>query len=147
MSGRNSFQWLKTYLDNEEEIANVELDLRRCQIELERYSSGDLRKVKLSKQSKASKLEDIIESYNHILKQDYQIRGEVVQLVGRFDGIENTILKEKYMNGLSLAQIADIEGIGYSYGTIRRMHAELKRRLTWLNDWDVYTDHDRVKQL
>jgi len=137
LRNHNSFKWLQTYLDNEEEIANIELDLKRCQIELVRWTEGDLSTVKLNKNSKASRLEDIIESHEQNLNQDYQIRAEVMTLLDKFDGIENTILKEKYINGLSLIEIADIEGIGYSYQTIKRIHAELKRRLTWLDMWDV----------
>lgn len=137
MGSRNSFQWLKTYLDNEEEIANIELDLRRTEIELSRYTDGDLRNVKLGKESNASQLEEIIAEYNKLLEQDYKIKEEVMKLLDRFSGIENTILKEKYINGLSLVEIADIDGIGYTYETIKHIHAELKRRLDWLDMWDM----------
>ena len=145
LSGRNSFKWLKTYLDNEEEIANVDLDLRRCQIELERWTNGDLSTVKLNKNSKAAQLEEVIESHERILEQDYKLRDEVMQLLDRFDGIENRILKEKYINGLSLSEIADIQDIGYSYPTIKRVHAELKRRLVFLDKWDTHEDKDQIK--
>lgn len=137
MGSRNSFQWLKTYLDNEEEIANIELDLRRTEIELSRYTDGDLRNIKLSKKSNASQLEEIICEHKKLLEQDYQIRNEVMALLDRFSGIENTILKEKYINGKTLMDIADMPDIGYSYQTIKRVHAELKRRLTWLDMWDI----------
>ncbi|WP_137598176.1 hypothetical protein [Paucilactobacillus kaifaensis] len=146
MGSRNSFQWLKTYLDNEEEIANIELDLRRTEIELSRYTDGDLRNIKLSKKSNASQLEEIIYEHKKLLEQDYQIRNEVMALLDRFSGIENTILKEKYINGLSLVEIADIDGVGYTYETIKHIHAELKRRLTWLDMWDLSEQNkDQIK--
>jgi len=138
----NSFQWLKTYLDNEEEIANIELDLRRTEIELSRYTDGDLRNIKLSKKSNASQLEEIICEHKKLLEQDYQIRNEVMALLDRFSGIENTILKEKYINGKTLMDIADMDDIGYSYQTIKRIHAELKRRLVWLDMWDIHEAND-----
>ncbi|WP_137597127.1 hypothetical protein [Paucilactobacillus kaifaensis] len=137
MGSHNSFQWLKTYLDNEEEIANIELDLRRTEIELSRYTDGDLRNIKLNKKSNASQLEEIIAEYKKLLEQDYKIKDEVMNLLDRFSGIENTILKEKYINGKTLMDIADIPDIGYSYQTIKRVHAELKRRLVWLDMWDM----------
>ncbi|WP_137598204.1 hypothetical protein [Paucilactobacillus kaifaensis] len=137
MGSHNSFQWLKTYLDNEEEIANIELDLRRTEIELSRYTDGDLRNIKLNKKSNASQLEEIIAEYKKLLEQDYKIKDEVMNLLDRFSGIENTILKEKYINGKTLMDIADMPDIGYSYQTIKRVHAELKRRLVWLDMWDM----------
>lgn len=142
MGSRNSFQWLKTYLDNEEEIANIELDLRRTEIELSRYTDGDLRNIKLNKKSNASQLEEIICEHKKLLEQDYQIRNEVMALLDRFSGIENTILKEKYINGKTLMDIADMDDIGYSYQTIKRIHAELKRRLAWLDMWDIHEAND-----
>ena len=142
MGRHNSFQWLKTYLDNEEEIANIELDLRRTEIELSRYTDGDLRNIKLSKKSNASQLEEIICEHKKLLEQDYQIRNEVMALLDRFSGIENTILKEKYINGKTLMDIADMDDIGYSYQTIKRIHAELKRRLVWLDMWDIHEAND-----
>ncbi|BAP85516.1 phage protein [Paucilactobacillus hokkaidonensis JCM 18461] len=142
MGSRNSFQWLKTYLDNEEEIANIELNLRRTEIELSRYTDGDLRNIKLSKKSNASQLEEIICEHKKLLEQDYQIRNEVMALLDRFSGIENTILKEKYINGKTLMDIADMDDIGYSYQTIKRIHAELKRRLVWLDMWDIHEAND-----
>ncbi|WP_461240661.1 sigma-70 RNA polymerase sigma factor region 4 domain-containing protein [Paucilactobacillus sp. N302-9] len=144
MEDHNSFQWLQTYLANEEEIMNIELDMKRCLIELARWQDGDLSTVKLNKNSKASALEDIIASHERNLEQDYQLRAEVLKLLDRFDGIENRILKEKYINGLSLSEIADIPDIGYSYATIKRLHAELKRRLTWLDMWDVHDDPNQI---
>ncbi|KRO06601.1 hypothetical protein IV59_GL002007 [Paucilactobacillus hokkaidonensis] len=77
-----------------------------------------------------------------MLEQDYQIRNEVMALLDRFSGIENTILKEKYINGKTLMDIADMDDIGYSYQTIKRIHAELKRRLVWLDMWDIHEAND-----
>lgn len=129
-------------MDNEEEIANIELNLRRTEIELSRYTDGDLRNIKLSKKSNASQLEEIICEHKKLLEQDYQIRNEVMALLDRFSGIENTILKEKYINGKTLMDIADMDDIGYSYQTIKRIHAELKRRLVWLDMWDIHEAND-----
>ncbi|WP_179394716.1 hypothetical protein [Lacticaseibacillus absianus] len=131
------FSWLESYLANEEEIASLEISLTRSRLELRRWTEGDLKNVRIAKQSHAAKIETIITANQQLLDEDLRLRDQTLDLIEHFDGIENQILKCKYVRGMSLSEIADIDGIGYSYDTIRKIHAELKRRLDFLNKWDL----------
>lgn len=131
------FDWLKNYLENEEDIANIQLNLTRTKLELTRWTEGDLAHVHLERGSHGNKLESIIGENERLLAEDIAIRNQTLNLLDKFDGIENRILKLKYVDGLSLSQIADIDGIGYSYSTIKKIHAELRRRLKFLDMWDI----------
>lgn len=131
------FGWLESYLANEEEIASLEISLNRSRLELARWTEGDLAKVRLEKQSHGAKIEDIIAENQRLLDEDLVLRKQTLELIKHFDGIENEILKRKYIDGMSLIDIADCDDIGYSYSTIKKIHAELKRRLKFLDMWDT----------
>lgn len=131
------FRWLEIYLDNEEKIANLELDIRRTEIELERWTSGDLSHVKITKKSHGARVEEVLDENRQLLQEDKVIRAKTLALIDKFDGIENQILRKKYIEGMSLSDIADCPDVHYSYSTIKKLHAELKRRLRFLDKWDV----------
>ncbi|EOI00693.1 hypothetical protein UAY_01796 [Enterococcus moraviensis ATCC BAA-383] len=52
-------------------------------------------------------------------------RKEIIQLIDKFNGLNQRILKLKYVEGLTLESIA--EETGYSYSYIKSKHAELMR--------------------
>lgn len=131
------FSWLESYLENEEEIASLQISLNRSRIELTRWVEGDLAKVRLEKGSRASRLEEIISENERLLREDISLREQTLDLINHFDGIENEILKRKYVKGMSLIEIADCDDIGYSYSTVKKIHAELKRTLRFLDKWDL----------
>lgn len=132
-----SFSWLESYLENEEEIASLQICLNRSRLELTRWVEGDLAKVRLEKMSRASRLEEIISENERLLREDISLREQTLDLINHFDGIENEILKRKYVKGMSLIEIADCDDIGYSYSTVKKIHAELKRTLRFLDKWDL----------
>ena len=131
------FSWLESYLENEEEIASLQISLTRSRLELNRWVEGDLAKVRLEKRSLASRLEEIISENERLLRDDISLREQTLDLINHFDGIENEILKRKYIRGMSLREIADCDDIGYSYSTVKKIHAELKRTLRFLDKWDL----------
>lgn len=51
-----------------------------------------------------------------------------------FTGIDQQILKLKYIQGMTLEEIA--EELGCSAELVRKKHAELHRRLDFLDDFD-----------
>ncbi|EPC30996.1 phage protein [Lacticaseibacillus paracasei subsp. paracasei Lpp223] len=59
---------------------------------------------------------------------------DLLKLIDSFSGYENQILKMKYVQGKSLEEIA--AELGYSYETVRAKHAELHRRLDWIDEWE-----------
>lgn len=130
------FSWLESYLANEEEICSLELNLSRTKIELRRWLDGDLSHVRIEKRSHGANVENVIEQTEALLAEDYALRERTLDLIEHFNGIENQILKYKYVKGMSLLEISDMDGIGYSYSTIKRIHAELKHTLHFLDAWD-----------
>lgn len=54
-------------------------------------------------------------------------RNEIIQMVDKFQGLDQQILKLKYIDGLTLEAIAD--ETDYSYQYIKNKHAELMRMI------------------
>lgn len=129
------FQWLKDYQETEERIAYLKWNIRRTKYELERWeNSSDLGKVFLVKESKGSKVEEALElSENELIFQE-EMQASLLILINTFKGLENQILKMKYVEGKSLEFIA--EEMNYSAGYIRQKHAELRRRLNFIEEWE-----------
>lgn len=127
------YQWLKDFHDNQNQIDYLEWNLNRSKLELERWKSGDLAKVKLAKGSRACRLEENIEAIENELSilREQQIKAK--ELISSFDDVDSSILRLKYVENLSLAQIS--EKLGYSDSYIRIRHASLKKTLDFLDDY------------
>jgi DNA-directed RNA polymerase specialized sigma subunit len=124
------YEWLKDYQKLEEEISYLEFNLERTERELKRWTSGDLYGVKLQPDSLGAKVEDVIDKINADLNDKYDQRKKLVDLVSKFKGIDNKILKLKYIDGLTLERIA--EKLNYSDSHIRKKHAELIRTVKFV---------------
>lgn len=68
--------------------------------------------------------EEIIDLNQRIERLEKE-RDEIVQMVDKFKGLDQQILKLKYIDGLTLESIAD--ETGYTYQYIRSRHAEIMR--------------------
>lgn len=66
------------------------------------------------------------------------------ELVSSFNGIEEQILRKKYIDGQTLEEIADAEDVHYALSYIRKKHAELHRQLDFLDRWDEMKYYDQV---
>ena len=119
------YDWLKDYIKIKNEIIYLEFQLEQSRIELKRWVEGDLSNVKLEAESRASKLEEIIEKQAFNLEEKRKQRDELISLVEKFEGLENQILRMKWFDGKSLEQIA--QELSYSYGYIKRKHADIMR--------------------
>lgn len=129
------FQWLKDYQETEERIAYLKWNIRRTKYELERWEdSTDLGKVFLVKESKGSKVEETLQLLENELIFREEMRASLIILISTFKGLENQILKMKYVEGRTLESIA--EEMNYSAGYIRQKHAELRRRLNFIDEWE-----------
>ncbi len=101
--------------------------LEAAKSELYRWTSGDLSKVRLTKESIASGLEE------HIMQLHCEISvlqtrlDNLNKMIERFDDLDSTILKRKYIDGVSLYEIA--EETAYSYDHIRRKHSILTKTI------------------
>lgn len=54
------FQWLKDYQDLEEQLLYLKWNLNKSKLELIRWTTGDLSKVRIEKNSRSSLLEENI---------------------------------------------------------------------------------------
>lgn len=127
------FEWLQDYMEMQNHITYLKKNLVRTERELWRWTYGDLSKIKLEKGSRATRLEEIIES----LKQEIEITEnrilDIEQFIYSLDGLESQIVRMKYIENKSLKEIAEITG--YEYGYIRVKHASIKRTINFANSY------------
>ncbi|MEF7556208.1 hypothetical protein [Bacillus thuringiensis] len=117
--------WLKDYQKLEQDIAYLEYNLDKTKTELKRWISGDLQNVRLTAESDGAKVEVHMEAIEYELAHKLNDLYDMKKLVSTFKGLENRILKLKYMDGMTLEKIA--EELKYSTGYINKKHAEIMR--------------------
>jgi DNA-directed RNA polymerase specialized sigma subunit len=131
------FEWLKNYQQLEEEIAFLEYNLENTEAELDRWIHGDLQYVRLTEGSQGGKVEESIEQIKKELAFKNGQRDKLLNLVGKFKGLEHQILKLKYVDGMNLEEIA--EELSYSTSHIKKRHAELARLINFMDSEQVAT--------
>ena len=138
------FQWLKDYQELEEQILYLKWNLNKSNLELRRWTSGDLSNVRLEKNSRSSSLEENIgKIVNEIALLETQ-KEELILLIESFKGVENEIVKMKYIQEMNLEDIA--EETGYSASYIRKKHAEIRSKLNFLDDYESKSQSRRDKE-
>ncbi|MEF7637974.1 sigma factor-like helix-turn-helix DNA-binding protein [Bacillus thuringiensis] len=125
------FDWLRDYQKLEEEIAYLEYKLDKTKAELKRWISGDLQNVRLTAQSEGAKVEGRIETIEYELAYKMNEEYDLNLLINKFTGLDHQILKMKYIDGMTLEQIAF--ELHYSTGYIRRKHAEIRKVVKFLD--------------
>lgn len=131
------YEWLEMYVLLCNDIDALELDLKYKWIERKRWannvdgSQGDLAKQQtyLTSIERLNKCDEVIEQLSNRLEEKEKQRQEIIGMVNKFKGIENKILKLKYIEGMTLERVA--EESGYSYQYIKSKHAEIMRRITF----------------
>lgn len=122
------YQWLQEYQKLEEEIDILKWRIRKSESELERwYDPKDLGRVKLTKESNASHLEENIKRDKAFLAEKELAMEALMIMIGRFKGLDNQILKMKYLEGMTLDLIA--ESLSYSNSYIYQKHAQLVKMI------------------
>lgn len=122
------YEWLISYQEMQQRIAFLELELERYKSELERWCDPqDLGRYSLVKESKASKLEDIIEDHEYLLAHEMNHCLDLVNLIYDFKGLDQHIMRMKYVEGLTLKEIAGELGYGYTY--IKKRHGNILKAL------------------
>ncbi|PEL14574.1 hypothetical protein COF37_24235 [Bacillus wiedmannii] len=127
------FDWMKDYQKLEEDIAYLDYNLDKTKVELKRWISGDLRDVRLTAQSDGAKVEEHLEAIEYELAHKMNAMYDLKYLISKFTGLENRILKMKYVDGMTLEQIAF--DLHYSTGYIRRKHAEIRKIVKFLDEF------------
>ncbi|QPQ29423.1 DUF1492 domain-containing protein [Lysinibacillus sp. JNUCC 51] len=121
------YEWLRDYQQIEDEITYLEYNLERSQKELKRWVSGDLAGVKLTAESDGAKLEDRIERIEKELQIKLTEQKNFMELISNFSGLNHKILKMKYVDGMTLEEIA--EELNYSASYIYKKHAEIAKMI------------------
>lgn len=130
------YEWLSKYQEWEQKIALLEWELETYQEELERWKNpSDLGRYSLVKESKASKLEDIISNIEYELAIQMNYRHDLRKVIYSFKGIEQHILRMKYVEGLTLQEIAD--ELGYTYQYIRKHHSAILKKVQFKKDYVI----------
>ncbi|ARW58542.1 hypothetical protein P9C60_gp47 [Bacillus phage Carmel_SA] len=124
------FNWLRDYQKLEGDIAYLEYNLDKTKAELRRWVSGDLREVRLTAESEGAKVENRIEAIEYELAHKMNDMYKLEKLISKFRGLENQILKLKYVDGMTLEEIA--EAVNYSSSHIKKKHAELVRLIKFV---------------
>ncbi|GAA5416213.1 hypothetical protein Pryu01_01245 [Paraliobacillus ryukyuensis] len=121
------YEWLQDYQKIEEEIIYLDFELTRNKKELDRWIKGDLENIKLNDQSKAAKLEEVIENVEYELAHKMNDLYDAKKLISMFKGLENRILYKKYVEGKTLALIA--HEMNYSSNYIYNKHAQIMKMI------------------
>ena len=115
------YEWVNSLVAIDNELFELKLSIELNEKELSRWTNyidtdGDLAKHQTFLTS--------LEKQNH-LKGVIKEREEIIELIDKFSGLNQKILKLKYVEGLTLESIADETGYSYSY--IKSKHAEIMR--------------------
>ncbi|EEM37930.1 HTH transcription regulator [Bacillus thuringiensis serovar sotto str. T04001] len=130
------FDWLKDYQKLEEDIEYLDYNLDKTKAELIRWVSGDLREVRLTAESEGARVEERIEAIEYELAHKMNDMYKLKKLISKFRGLDNKILKMKYVDGMTLEEIA--EDMNYSSSYIYKKHAEIIRRIKFAEELALY---------
>ncbi|BAR85739.1 MULTISPECIES: hypothetical protein [Bacillus cereus group] len=119
------FDWLKDYQKLEEDIALLEYNLDRTKAELKRWISGDLREVRLTAESEGAKVEKRLEVIELDLAYKMNEMHNLLNLINEFKGLDNKIIRMKYIEGMTLPEIAC--ALNYNADYIKRRHSTIAR--------------------
>nr|WP_137603066.1 sigma-70 family RNA polymerase sigma factor [Enterococcus gilvus] len=118
----------------DQELFDLGICLQLNEKELARWSNyvdndGDLAKHQtfLTSLEKQARLKEEISNLNQRVEKLAEERKEIIQMVEKFQGLDQQILKMKYIDGLTLESIAD--ETDYSYQYIRSRHADIMRMI------------------
>lgn len=126
------YQWLLEYQELDEQIYLLNWKIKKSELELDRWVEGDLSKVTLERDSLSSGLEKNIERDKELLSQKEQSMESLMLMINRFKGLDNKILKMKYIDGRTLKAIA--EELNYSYQHIMNKHAQIIKTIHFFEE-------------
>lgn len=126
------YEWVTSLIAIDQEIFEIRLSLDLNENELYRWQNysnedGDLAKHQtfLTALQKQARLKEVIESLATREEQLKKQRQDIIDTIEKFQGLDQRILKMKYVDGMKLESIA--EETGYTYQYIKNKHAELMR--------------------
>lgn len=130
----SKYEWLNEYLQLQQDIAYLKWNINKTGVELDRWDSGDLANMRVSgEKSRPAQIDKELKRLHSELAWREQAANDLKELVDCFQGVEEQILRKKYIDGETLEDIA--EELNYSVSYIRQKHAELHRRLDWIDKY------------
>lgn len=122
------YEWLNSFQEIENRISYLEFEVERYKEELKRWcNSEDLGRYALVKESRASKIEDIIAGYEWDLAHEMNTLHDLKAVIYGFKGLNHHILRMKYVEGLTLKEVAS--ELGYNAGYIKNRHSAVLKGL------------------
>lgn len=126
------YEWVTSLIAIDQELFEIRLSLDLNENELYRWQNysnedGDLAKHQtfLTALQKQARLKEVIESLATREEQLKKQRQDIIDTIEKFQGLDQRILKMKYVDGMTLEAIA--AETGYTYQYIKNKHAELMR--------------------
>ncbi len=123
------YEWVNTLITIDNELYQLNFNLKVSRRELQRWTNGDLAKHQtfLISLERQGRLKGVISELEKRIEQLQKERQEIIDTIDKFQGLENKILKMKYVDGLKLEAIA--VQTGYSLSYIKSKHATLMRMI------------------
>lgn len=128
------YEWVTTLMAIDQELYELQLALDLNEKELHRwqnYSSndGDLAKhhTFLTALQKQARLKEVIDSLATREEELKKQRQDIIDTIEKFQGLDQRILKMKYVEGMTLESVA--EETGYTYQYIRSRHADIMKMI------------------
>lgn len=126
------YEWVTSLIAIDQELFEIRLSLDLNENELNRWQNysnedGDLAKHQtfLTALQKQARLKEVIKSLLTREEQLKKQRQDIIDTIEKFQGLDQRILRMKYVDGMKLESIA--KETGYSYQYIKSKHAELMR--------------------
>ncbi|WP_270290192.1 sigma-70 family RNA polymerase sigma factor [Enterococcus casseliflavus] len=128
------YEWVTTLIDIDKELYELQLALDLNEKELHRWQNysnndGDLAKhhTFLTALQKQARLKEVIESLGTREEELRKQRQDIIDTIEKFQGLDQRILKMKYVEGMTLESVA--EETGYTYQYIRSRHADIMKMI------------------
>lgn len=128
------YEWVTSLIAIDQELFEIRLSLDLNENELYRWQNytnedGDLAKHQtfLTALQKQARLKEVIESLATREEQLKKQRQDIIETIEKFQGLDQRILKMKYVDGMKLESIA--EETGYTYQYIRSRHADIMKMI------------------
>ena len=128
------YEWVTTLMAIDQELYELQLALDLNEKELHRWQNysnndGDLAKhhTFLTALQKQARLKEVIESLGTREEELRKQRQDIIDTIEKFQGLDQRILKMKYVEGMTLESVA--EETGYTYQYIRSRHADIMKMI------------------
>lgn len=109
----------------------LEWKIKKSETELNRWMvGGDLSNIRITRESRSAHLEEDIKKLKAFLNEKELAKEALLIMISHFKGLDNTILRMKYIERKTLKEIA--KDLNYSYQHIVNKHSALVRMIKFI---------------